>query len=167
VLRDRQPPDDEEADADAAEAAAVTRLALHEPLEDPLVVAWGDADALIFDVHLDQRAHGAAAHRDGPAGRRVLEGVLEQLADDDVRGHRITAGRRQAVWHVRDHLVLVRQRAERHDRRAQQRREVERAVGHGQRIGSRPCAEQELLDKPAERARPLRDRAHRGPPVGV
>src|SRR6202035_3039964 len=106
VLGDCQPPDDVEADADAAEAAAVARLALHEPLEDPLVVAWGDADALIFDVHLDQRAHGAAAHRDSPAGWRVLEGVLEQLADDDVRGHRVAVGERQVVGHVGDDLVL-------------------------------------------------------------
>jgi hypothetical protein len=145
VLRGRQPPDDVEADADAAEAAAVARLALHEPLEDPLVVAWGDADALVFDVHLDHRAHGAAAHGDGPAGRRVLEGVLEQLADDDVRGHRVAVGERQVVGHVGDDLVLVGQRAERHDRRAEQCGEVERPVAHGQRVGASPRAEQQLL----------------------
>jgi hypothetical protein len=56
VLGDGEAPDDVEAYADSAEAAAVARLALDEPLEDPLVVARGDADALVFDVHLDQRA---------------------------------------------------------------------------------------------------------------
>jgi hypothetical protein len=142
VLRDRQPPDDVEADADAAESAAVAGLALHEPLEDPLVVAWGDADALVFDVDLDHRAHGAGAHGDGPAGGRVLEGVLEQLADDDVRGHRVAVGAWQVVGHVGDDLVLVRQRAERHDRRAEQRGQVERPVAHGQGVGASTGAEQ-------------------------
>ena len=53
MLRDGQPPDDVEADADAAEPAAVARLALDEAVEDPLMVARGDADAFVFDVHLD------------------------------------------------------------------------------------------------------------------
>src|SRR5262245_44377338 len=55
VLRDGQPPDNVEPDAHAAEPAAVARLALHEALEDPFVIAGGDANALVFDVHLDQR----------------------------------------------------------------------------------------------------------------
>src|SRR6202000_3490803 len=80
VLGGRQAPDDVEAHPDAPEAAAVARLALHEPLEDPLVVTLGDADALVFDVDLDHRTDGAGAYRDCPAGRRVLEGVLEQPA---------------------------------------------------------------------------------------
>jgi hypothetical protein len=76
VLRDRQPPHDVEADADTAETAAVAGLALHEALEDPLVVAWGDPDAFVLDVHLDRRADAAGAYGHRPARRRVLECVL-------------------------------------------------------------------------------------------
>jgi len=142
VLCDRQPPHDVEADADTAEPAAVAGLALHEALEDPLVVAWGDPDALVLDVHLDRRADAAGAHRDGSARGRVLERVLEQLADDDVGGHRVAAGERQVTGNVRRDVVLVGQRAERHDSRAQQRGQVERPVGHWQRVGAGPRAEQ-------------------------
>src|ERR1035441_1007728 len=53
VLSPRQPPAAEQADADAAEPAPVTGLALEEPVEDALVIAVGDADALVFHRHLD------------------------------------------------------------------------------------------------------------------
>src|ERR1700733_12519130 len=53
VLGQGQAADDEQADADAAEAAAVAGLALDEAVEDALVVAGGDADALVLDRHLD------------------------------------------------------------------------------------------------------------------
>jgi hypothetical protein len=76
VLCDGQPPHDVEADADTAEPAAVAGLALHEALEDPLVVARGDPDTLVLDVHLDRRTDAAGAHGDGPARGRVLERVL-------------------------------------------------------------------------------------------
>jgi len=76
VLCDREPPHDVEADADTAETAAVTGLALDEALEDPLVVARGNTDALVLDVHLDRRADAAGAHGNGPARGRVLECVL-------------------------------------------------------------------------------------------
>src|ERR1700735_2892930 len=96
--------DDEQADADAAEPAAVAGLALDEPVEDPLVIAVGDADALV--LHRDLVPAAAPHSFPGPwfprpcfprhpgtyphraAVGRVLEGVLEQLTDDDVGGHR-------------------------------------------------------------------------------
>src|SRR3974390_1758306 len=51
VLGLGQAADDEQADAHAAEPAAVARLALVEPVEDALVIAGGDADALVFHRH--------------------------------------------------------------------------------------------------------------------
>ena len=60
ALRHGQAADDEQADADAAETTAVARLALEEALEDPLVVAVGDADALVLHGDLDP---GPAAAR--------------------------------------------------------------------------------------------------------
>jgi hypothetical protein len=67
VLGDSQPPDDVEADADPAEPAPVARLALHETVEDPLMVAGGDADALVLDVDLDHLPDPPDADRDGTA----------------------------------------------------------------------------------------------------
>jgi hypothetical protein len=59
LLRDRQPADDVKADPDTAEPPPVAGLALDEALEDPLVVARRDADALIQDGDLDYRpGHG-------------------------------------------------------------------------------------------------------------
>src|SRR3984957_5475146 len=63
VLGLGQAPDDEKPDADAAEPAAVTGLALEEPVEDALVIAVGDADALVFHGHLE-----VAFHQPGPDG---------------------------------------------------------------------------------------------------
>src|SRR5271166_6793338 len=186
VLRFGQAPDDEQADADAAEPAAIARLALEEPVEDALVIAVGDADTLVFHGDFDPvpahafRARGAPAPRspwplplhpgpdaDRAAFGRVLEGVLEQLPDDDVGGHGVAAGSRQVRGDVRHDDVLVRQRPEGGGGRVQHGSEVERAVADGQLIGADPRAEQQLLDQPAERAGPLRDSPHRGPSFGV
>ncbi len=52
-LRHRELLHDVQPQADAAEPAAVTGLALHEPLKDPLVIARRDADALVIDRDLD------------------------------------------------------------------------------------------------------------------
>jgi hypothetical protein len=67
VLRDGQPPDDVKPDTHPAEPAAVAGLALHEAVEDALVVAGRDADALVLDVHLDHGADDPSAHGDGSA----------------------------------------------------------------------------------------------------
>src|SRR6516162_2994372 len=75
-----QAADDEQPDADAAEPAPVTRLALVEPVEDALVVAVGDADALVLHRDLDPAPGHPGANADRAAVGRVLEGVLEQLA---------------------------------------------------------------------------------------
>ena len=181
VLRLGQAADDEQADADAAEPAAIAGLALEEPVEDALVVAVGDADALVFHRDLDPvpthafRARGAPAPRspwpfplhpgpdaDRAAVGRVLEGVLEQLPDDDVGGHGVAAGGRQVGGDVRHDDVLVRQRPERGGGPVQHGSEVERAVADGHLVGPGPRAEQQLLDQPAERPGPLRDGPHRG-----
>jgi len=76
------------------------------------VVARGDADALVFDVNLDHGADDPGAHPDGATGGRVLERVLQELADDDVGGHPVAVGEGQVGRDVRDHLVLVGERAE-------------------------------------------------------
>ena len=104
---------------------------------------------------------------DRAAFGRVLEGVLEQLPDDDVGGHGVAAGGRQAGGDVRHDDVLVRQRPEGGGGAVQHGAEVERAVADGQLIGAGPRAEQQLLDQPAERPGPLRDGPHRGAPFGV
>jgi hypothetical protein len=166
-LRGGQPADDVKADPDTAEPPPVARFALDEALEDPLVVAWRDADALVQDGDLDQRPFHGGPHGHPAARRRVLEGVLQELAHDDVGRHRVAEGERQVIGDFGDDLVLIRQRAERHHRRPQQRGQVERGVGDRQLVGPGPRTEQELLDQPAERSGPLCDGAHRGPPVGV
>src|ERR1700704_5149751 len=83
VLRLGQAADDEQPDAHPAEPAPVAGLALEEPVEDALVVAVGDADALVLHRDLDPLpGHlGPDAHR--AAVGRVLERVLQELADDD------------------------------------------------------------------------------------
>src|SRR5262245_51729019 len=47
ILRLGQLPDDVEPEPDAAEPAPVPGIALHEPLEDALVITRRDADALV------------------------------------------------------------------------------------------------------------------------
>src|SRR6516225_10004535 len=72
VLRLGQTADDEQADADAAEPAAVAGLALEEPVEDALVVAVGDADAHVFDRDFDPVPSHPGPDADRAAVRRVL-----------------------------------------------------------------------------------------------
>src|SRR5438552_3618372 len=80
ALRPGQLPHDVEAEPDAAEPAPVTRLALHETLEDAFVIARCDADPLVIDGDLDPLPGRPRPYRDRPAAGRVLEGVLQQLA---------------------------------------------------------------------------------------
>src|SRR5215475_14522179 len=89
ILGGCQAADDVQPDPHAAEAPAVAGLPLDEPLEDPLVVAWRDADPLVLDGDLDHRTGDVGAHGDAAASRGVLEGVLQQLAHDDVGRHRV------------------------------------------------------------------------------
>jgi teichoic acid transport system ATP-binding protein len=62
-----QLPHDVEAEPDAAEPAPVARLALHETLEDALVITRGDADPLVIDGDLDPLPGRPRPHRDRPA----------------------------------------------------------------------------------------------------
>src|SRR5215475_2689650 len=64
-----QLPHDVEAEPDTAEPAPVTRLALHETLEDALVITRGDADSLVIDGDLDPLSGRPRPHRDRPAAR--------------------------------------------------------------------------------------------------
>jgi teichoic acid transport system ATP-binding protein len=150
TLRHGQAPDDEEADADTAEAAAVAGLALEEALEDALVVAVGDTDATVLDGDLDAAVAGPGPDHDLTALRRVLERVLQQLADDDVGGHGVAVGRGQVTGDVGGQRVLVRQRLEGDHRAAEQGGQVERPVADRQLVGAGPGTEQELLDQTAE-----------------
>ena len=67
VLGLGQAADDEQADAHAAEPAAVARLALVEPAEDALVIADGDADALVFHRDIDPAPPRPGPYQDDPA----------------------------------------------------------------------------------------------------
>src|SRR5581483_5735864 len=167
VLGLGQPAHDEQADAYAAEPPAVTGLALEEPVEDALVVAFGDADALVLDGDLDPSLADRGPDGDRAAVGRVLDGVLEQLPDDDVGGHRVAAGGRQVIGDIGHDNVLVGQRLERGGRAAQHRAEVEGALADRKLVGARARAEQQLLHQPAQGAGPFRDRLRRGAPLAV
>jgi teichoic acid transport system ATP-binding protein len=69
ALRPGQLPPDVQAEPDAAEPAPVTRLALHETLEDALVITRCDADPLVVDGDLDPLPGRPRPHRDRPATR--------------------------------------------------------------------------------------------------
>src|SRR6185437_536035 len=75
VLGLGQAADDEQPDADAAEPAAVSGLTLEEPVEDALVIALGDADALVLHGDLDPVPGPPGLDADRAAIGRVLEGV--------------------------------------------------------------------------------------------
>ena len=68
-----------------AEAGALAlldaRLGLLELLEDPLVILGGDARAGVGDRDPHLAVECAARHVDGPARRRELHGVREQVED--------------------------------------------------------------------------------------
>src|SRR5947207_324722 len=84
ALRPGQLPHDVEPEPNAAEAAPVPGFTLDEPLEDALVLARRDADALVVDGDLDPLSGRPGGHDDRPAVRRVFVGVLQQLPDDDI-----------------------------------------------------------------------------------
>src|SRR5215475_9559964 len=69
ALRPGQLPYDVQAEPHAAVPAPVTRLALHETLEDALVITRCDADALVIDGDLDPLPGHPRPHRDRPAAR--------------------------------------------------------------------------------------------------
>ena len=76
LLRDGQLAHDVQPDPDAAKPPPVAGLALDEPLEDPLVVAGGDADALVFDADLDPRPGLPGGTVASPGGAPAERGVF-------------------------------------------------------------------------------------------
>src|SRR5919204_6506712 len=65
----------------ASDATGELGIEAEELLEDPLPVAWWDSDPLVRDPELNAIAH--LAHRDlhAAAVRRVLDAVLDEVAE--------------------------------------------------------------------------------------
>src|ERR1022692_3886869 len=71
ALRPRQLAHDIQSEANSAEPAPIAGLALHKPLEDPLMLPRRDADALVLHGDFDPVACQPGRHRD----RAALRGV--------------------------------------------------------------------------------------------
>src|SRR6187401_386656 len=75
VAHDRQP------EPGAARVTAPGLVDAVEPLEDPVDVAGGDADALVGDHDLDPTLGDARAHLDHTTVLAVLHRILHEVAD--------------------------------------------------------------------------------------
>jgi hypothetical protein len=87
VLHDRQ------AQAGAAPDGTRSRcIHLVEALEDALQVLWRDADAVVLDAqhHRGAILFGAEADRHPSAGRGKLDGVLDEVSQDQVEQPAVT-----------------------------------------------------------------------------
>lgn len=77
--------DDRETEARAARLAGAGRVDAVEALEDALLVLVGDADALVGHGDLDElsagRGHPAGGYAHPGAGRGVVHGVLDEVAE--------------------------------------------------------------------------------------
>ena len=121
-----QPAHQRKSHAEPAGAAVERALALHEQIEDARQQRARNADAGV--AHVEQRLVAIApdADLDMPAGRRVLERVGQQIADDlvDARGIGVDPDRRR----VQLELVLLHGAGDFERRRGalHQRREIQR-----------------------------------------
>ena len=105
-----QAADDRQAEADAApHPRPGPGLALVEGQEQVVDLAGGQADALVGHRDLDAGAVGpqAGRHRHHPAVGRVLEGVLQQLAQRGPHGLGVGPHERQVVGQVDPELVAA------------------------------------------------------------
>jgi len=84
----RERPHQRQADPEAALRAVERALALDEKPEDLRQHVAGDADALVLDAEHGIVALGRRANADGPAGRRVLHRVADEVQDDLLHGAR-------------------------------------------------------------------------------
>src|SRR3954451_9281991 len=70
---------DVQAEARSADAPPLVGIQSIELVEDPLLLAYRDAEALILDAEAKPVAHCSEPHLDSPPGRRVLDRVVEQI----------------------------------------------------------------------------------------
>ena len=86
---------DEQAQADAAVLRADRRVRLAERLEDRLLCVGGDTDAGVADDDLDRVVSLGDVQRHR-AARRELEGVADQVGEDDAQLRRVGEERADA-----------------------------------------------------------------------
>ena len=168
VLGLGQPADDEQADADAAEPAPVTRLTLDEPVEDALVVAGRDADALVLDGDLDpspRRSRRPARSPVPPSGEylKAFSSSWPTMMSVAIVSPLAAAGRRGSRRPPRACPTAA---GTPPPRRAAPR--PGRTGRWSPAAGRRRPARRAAAARPACRATgPLGDGAHRGSPLGV
>lgn len=124
-----------ESEAEAAQAPALGRAG--EALEDLIRGDPGDARSLIGHTNGDVTRVRADADGDSAAGRRVLYRVVEQSDEDADQCHRGDPGYGPVVddGHRESHLVLVRDRRDRGDRRGRCTRHFGLPVVVGRPLG--------------------------------
>lgn len=85
--------DEAETDADAAGFAAEFGAAAVELFEDPFVVGFGDARALVVDRELEVCGFGGGeADGDGGSGRGMFEGVVDEVDEGLMDGGSVPVG---------------------------------------------------------------------------
>ena len=97
-----QPPRQREADTEATLGPVARAFALHEQVEGALQQLRGHADAAVEHLDHDLSLDSLHRHMHAPAGRRVLERVADQVADDllDARGVAVDHQRLDDTGHV-------------------------------------------------------------------
>ena len=131
------------------------RPAVHreELLEDPVVVLGGDADAVVAHGHARVLPVGAQPHRHVPAPGRELDGVLDQVVQEQVEQALVTGQRRNLLDRLRQPHPLDRGLGpERPQRGPQRLGEHDRAPVHGPLRHAHLQARQlqHLVDHPAQ-----------------
>ncbi len=83
-----------------------------EPLEDPRLLARGQAGSAIGHLHGDRLVGGRGDDGDGAVGRRVLDGVVEQVDQHLLDEHVVHGDQGQVGGNPRGHHALAQAPAE-------------------------------------------------------
>src|SRR5437868_4185204 len=86
ALSPGQAPDDVETEPDATEPPTITAVHLDEPLKNTISVRRRDAQPFVVDHYDHFVLFDPSLDTDQPAVGRILERVLQQLAENDVGG---------------------------------------------------------------------------------
>src|ERR1700722_20129428 len=102
--------DDREADSGALDVAALRRFSLVERLEDSIALFRGYPWTAIHHIEYELLPLGARMQRNGPAARRELDRIGEQIVEN--QAHLAAVGQGHEIFHLHVEPYALRHQGE-------------------------------------------------------